>query len=722
MALLWIIISSIVLSAPGFANAGDRIVEGTVAFASVGRAHYAFDVFLLDFRPWELENASLGPHLEFRATDGVSVNYNGALVDDSQRRVIFEALDFRGEQQGDGSQGILIYVSERDGAAEVRFNLFYQGQRDRGERSLGNIESGSQESHGNRRDALEIHGDRGNSQNFIDLGKLWSSSEVEPTALYDRPSVADGRVIFVSTRKPREQSRQSWAAVYSMDIVTKKITRLTPEGVTDYSPSVSPSGKFVMVASDDGRGWGGEIEELDTDLYSFQAWDGSGRKLVVKNGGWPSWSDDSTVFFHRRAEDGWWSVYKATFSKSFTAIREERITPPGVHAFTPAASRTGKWIAVATRRAGSLYRHVEVFDLGSRKFHKLSELVAPEAHHYNPFVSPESDKIGYHRCRGKGVTPRLEHIKSPVPGISLVRVDGDFPVFSPDGESIAFIPDLDEGGIYVTRLNGSGMTKVFDKPAFGLSWDKQRKGVLYTSYGPGFVPEDTIVHIVSILNADELIAGGGGAVKWKILTKSGTKNNAFPSPSPDGKWIVFRSGRSGHKNLYIMDAIHGEEASLRRLTEGAWTDTMASWSHDGEWIAFSSDRHNPGGGSFQLYFVRPDGSQLHRVLNSSTGGRVNHPFFSPDSRSLVFTTDYAGVSADPIAVPAQFQPYGEIFMARIDGSELVRLTHNAYEDGTPSWGPVKLDSSALTGEGKKARCGFRDTRWLKPVIAQARHG
>lgn len=37
--------------------------------------------------------------------------------------------------------------------------------------------------------------------------------------------------------------------------------------------------------------------------------------------------------------------------------------------------------------------------------------------------------------------------------------------------------------------------------------------------------------------------------------------------------IVFRSARSGHKNLYLMDA-RGEEYGLRRLTEGPWTDTM----------------------------------------------------------------------------------------------------------------------------------------------------
>ncbi|MFS7993652.1 putative transcription factor WD40-like family [Helianthus anomalus] len=44
----------------------------------------------------------------------------------------------------------------------------------------------------------------------------------------------------------------------------------------------------------------------------------------------------------------------------------------------------------------------------------------------------------------------------------------------------------------------------------------------------------------------------------KILTREETGNNVFPSCSTDGKQLVFRSGRPGHKNLYILDAVDGE--------------------------------------------------------------------------------------------------------------------------------------------------------------------
>ena len=77
---------------------------------------------------------------------------------------------------------------------------------------------------------------------------------------------------------------------------------------------VVDEGEWVMAASQQGRIWDGNRHDLHTDLYAFNAVDGANRHLVVKNGGWPSWADDNTVFFHRQSEDGWWSVYKIFFS------------------------------------------------------------------------------------------------------------------------------------------------------------------------------------------------------------------------------------------------------------------------------------------------------------------------------------------------------------------------------------------------------------------------
>lgn len=541
-------------------------------------------------------------------------------------------------------------------------------------------------------------------------------------SMKDRPSLSGDHLIYISTHEDTAQPRTSWAAVYSTHLKTGLTRRLTPLGVADFSPAVSPSGDWTAVASYGEAGWSGEVQDLSTDIYIFLTSDGSRRVKIVELGGWPSWIDESTLFFHRRSEDGWISVYKVVLPGDNNPISTEsvtiqRVTPPGLHAFTPATSPgNNKFIAVATRRPGSDYRHIELFDLEKNEFVELTRLVSPTTHHFNPFISPDSSRVGYHKCRGNSngrKSPQffLENVRSPVPNLSLFRIDGSFPSFSPDGDRIAYV---DLPGVYVVNRDGSNRRQVNPLTAFPTVWDPVRSGIVYTSTGPTFASEKTEVDIISI-NVDDVDQLG-----VKKLTTNG-KNNAFPSLSPDGKWIVFRSGRSGHKNLYIMDSVEGETRGLRRLTEGPWTDTMCNWSPDGNWIAFASDRVNPGSGSFEIYLIHPNGTRLRRLVKSGSGGRANHPSFSPDSKTIVFTSDYGGISAEPISNPHHYQPYGEIFTVKLDGSDLTRLTHNSFEDGTPTWAPSYLKPSDVAWS-KSQQCSFEDCHWLTIMSELHNHG
>ncbi|KAH9330694.1 hypothetical protein KI387_002802, partial [Taxus chinensis] len=172
--------------------------------------------------------------------------------------------------------------------------------------------------------------------------------------------------------------------------------------------------------------------------------------------------------------------------------------------------------------------------------------------------------------------------------------------------------------------------------------------------------------------------------------------------SPDGKEVVFRSARSGHKNLYIMDVEEGEEGGIRALTEGPWIDTMPCWSPDGQWIAFSSNRYDPQQAKyFSVYLVHPDGTGLHRVT-STEKERINHLCFSPDSKILMYAANFGRVSADPVSVPNGYQPFGEVFVSALDGSDMQRLTFNAVEDGVCTWHDGNgIDFQSLTLAGNK---------------------
>ena len=53
-----------------------------------------------------------------------------------------------------------------------------------------------------------------------------------------------------------------------------------------------------------------------------------------------------------------------------------------------------------------------------------------------------------------------------------------------------------------------------------------------------------------------------GSGLHRLTSQAG--NNGFPAFSPDGKQLVFRSGRGGHKNLYIMNS---DGTGIKQLTQ-----------------------------------------------------------------------------------------------------------------------------------------------------------
>ncbi|KFK30736.1 hypothetical protein AALP_AA6G020600 [Arabis alpina] len=640
--------------------------RGTIIFTTIGRTHYGFDVFSLN----------IATSVERRLTDGVSVNFNAQFTNDNN----------------------IVFVSERAGSAR-------------------------------------LYKTRPGTEN--------SKPEQLPGApdsfFHDRPILTHNNTLyFISAHEQPDRHFKNWTALYAVKLNDdeREITRVTPLNTADFSPAVSKSGELFAIASYGSRSWGGEFHEINTDIVIFKASSPEKRVVVCENGGWPSWSGDSTVFFHRQANDGWWSIFRVDLLENSKDL-PIRITPPGLHCFTPAAFHDGKRIAVATRRRGvNNHRHIEIFNLENKTFTPITESLNPSFHHYNPFVSSDSEFIGYHRFRGdsthgESIIPNLESIISPIKTLRLLRVNGSFPSSSPNGDLIALNSDFGiNGGIKIVKSDGSKRwTLIKDRTAFYNSWSPTERHVIYTSLGPIFRPAGISVQIARVkFDPVNLVADKEEIpCEVKFLTLENTGNNAFPSCSPDGKSVVFRSGRSGYKNLYILDAVNGESNGgdgIRRLTEGPWIDTMPCWSPKGDLIGFSSNRHNPTNTeAFGAYVVRPDGSGLRRIEIAGPEGseeaareRVNHVSFNKDGDWLVFTANLGGITAEPVTIPNQFQPYGDLYVVKVDGTGLKRLTWNGYEDGTPTWHSVDdLDLSGLSlngQDGDKLEGQFEEPLWI----------
>lgn len=166
-----------------------------------------------------------------------------------------------------------------------------------------------------------------------------------------------------------------------------------------------------------------------------------------------------------------------------------------------------------------------------------------------------------------------------------------------------------------------------------------------------------------------------GASQIWVMDRSGANPHKIngqgwdPTWSPDGTQILFASNMEGANQLFVMNR---NGSNPRRITDFDALRGRSDWSPDGAWMV----TYNGPAWNREVFIFRPDFSDLRQLTPS--GGNSQGPSFSPDGKWVTFTS--------------YFDHYGddlgcEIYIIRVDGTDLRRLTDNTYCDYQPRWGP-----------------------------------
>jgi len=329
-------------------------------------------------------------------------------------------------------------------------------------------------------------------------------------------------------------------------------------------------------------------------------------------------------------------------------------------------------------------------------------------------------------------------------GVEFVNLGDSEPVFSPDGQSVAFVRQnsLVSADIYIVPIAGGEPRRLtFENAAVGgLTWTADGREIIFSSSNP-FVRSGSLWRIQASGGAPErfTVAGydvmsphisrrgnrlayvqasgdyniykidvSGTAVSKNPPTKliASTRNDVSPQFSPDGRRIVFASDRSGSSEIWMCDSdgsnvvqmtslkeagtprwspdgqqiafdffedrrghiyvINTAGGPPRPITTGDFDDIVPSWSRNGKWIYFASNRT----GVYQVWRVPAEGGEA--VQLTTLGGGL--AFESFDGKYVYYVKDWQNPG---------------IWRVPVDGGEEVQVLASFHSENNGDWAVVE---------------------------------
>jgi len=554
-----------------------------------------------------------------------------------------------------------------------------------------------------------------------DLYVLDLQHEGPPRLLIDSDSMED-QVTFSPDGKSLAfvSDRDGTADIFVIPFTPEKTQRggkavnLTRHDGGELRPAFSPDGKKIAFSTDwDAAPTGPPAERSrQGEIYTMDA-NGKNVTRLTRAPGWdgsPKWSPDGkTIYFYAKRDEKIFRIW----AMDADGTNARAISPTGMTALSPTITADGR-IAFATRigKADSTdWKIVSVaLDGSDQRFEsdKSNNYWIPDinarsgamvCHGPGPFKKDAIPREAAENLLSEGpllVASSPEYPRLPNRMLALYPIRKFGVSVDPTGQKLALTDSFYSSQyLAVTDLDGGKEQIIHDRkdrkvvpPIYVPTWSKDGEWIAFMAGLPFGGPKEE--NDVWKIRPD-----GSGAVN---LTPNTPGSDGFADFSGDGRSIVFRSGRTGNFDVYLMNS---DGTNVRNLTNHPAYDSFPAFSPFNDQIAFSSNRdgvpeEKTGVKSFEIYTLdlNPDGSpgKLQRLSNNP--GQDSHPRYSPDGKWLVFSSERGGINdEEPLVQELFFMPqtYGELYAIRLSDLKTVRLTHNKWEDGMPTWGASRQD-------------------------------
>jgi Tol biopolymer transport system component/DNA-binding winged helix-turn-helix (wHTH) protein len=320
----------------------------------------------------------------------------------------------------------------------------------------------------------------------------------------------------------------------------------------------------------------------------------------------------------------------------------------------PVWSPDGKRIAFWSNRDGGM--EIYVMDAGGSNVKRLTNNLSDDG---NPSWSPEGSKILFESARDGN---REIYVMDTDGGnqIRLTRHNAmdSTATWSPDGSLIAFASNRDTAppynpynmDIYLMNADGSNVRRIVEDLEYdvGPQWSPDGRKILFMSGRNG--------------NFDVFVTNPDGTVQ-RNLTADHDKADGAPVWSLDGHNIAFSRKIEGKDQIFVMDS---GGANLKRVTYNSANNGSAGWSPDNSKLIYQSDQD----GNWEIYTISVDG-ELAQLTDDAADD--HSPDWSPDGNRIAFSSNRNGKQ--------------QIYVMNADGSSLAQITNSQAEDTEPAWAP-----------------------------------